>query len=320
MTWFAQLFCRVSALMLMWCLPSLALEGYRAELNIPFSTVDGKTLTMNAFLPEQAERPAPAMVYFYGGWWFGGGAAGKIEDVPGWDNFTKRGAAVFSNQYRLGREGGFPQNIRDCRNAIRYIRQHAKEFNIDPERIACTGISAGGYLTYMVTLAPEDFDDGGATKGLEGVSARVCGGFGYVGPTDFVDAWERSPDDTVSADGEKKHRPPDNNIYNDYRPRLRILFHGMTPETEAGRMLYARMSPVNLARKGTPPLLIGDGEKDLIVPFQPGRVLHEKLRAADADAVYWMTPGGGHGYPGGRGFQEVLNDFLNRIWQPAQSK
>jgi acetyl esterase/lipase len=294
--------------------------AYHAELNIPYCSVDGRTLVLNAFLPDKADGPVPAMVYFYGGWWFGGGVARDLQGVPDWGVYADRGVAVFSNQYRLGRDGGFPQNIRDCRNAIRYIRKHAREFNIDPDRIACTGISAGGYLTYMVTLAPEDFDDGGPTEELAGVSARVCGGFGYVGPTDFVSAWAAAPSDEVTdANGKVTFRAPDGKIPDDYRPRLRILFHGASPDTGEGRALYARVSPVNLARGDVPPILICDGEKDPIVPGQPGRVLFEKLRAAGADATYWVTPGGGHAYPGGPGFRPVLDGFLDRIWKPGRN-
>ncbi|MEI9960395.1 MAG: alpha/beta hydrolase [Limisphaerales bacterium] len=98
----------------------------------------------------------------------------------------RRGLAIFSIQYRLGESGGFPQNIRDCRNAIRFIRQNAKRFNIDPNRIDVTGGSAGGHLSLMVAMVPENFDDGGATSGLEGISAKVSGSFSYIPPTDFV--------------------------------------------------------------------------------------------------------------------------------------
>jgi acetyl esterase/lipase len=72
-----------------------------------------------------------------------------------------RGIAVFSIEYRLGKQGGFPENIRDCRNAVRFVRKNAKRFNIDPERIGCYGTSAGGHLTMMV---PEDSKTAGRQK------------------------------------------------------------------------------------------------------------------------------------------------------------
>ena len=233
-------------------------SGYKTEFKIPYCTVDGKTLTLNAFLPANNVSAAPAMLDIHGGWWFGGGAATQIQET-----FTKKGIAVFSIEYRLGEEGGFPQNIRDCRNAVRFVRKNAARFNIDPNRIGCMGGSAGGHLSLMVAMVPEDFDDGGPTAGLEGISARVSNCFSHIAPTDFVRFWNEGPDDLVRTPGKKTtYRKPDAKIPNDSRPRLRVLFHGVTPDTKKTKALYTHMSPVGNIHKDIPPLLICDGEKD----------------------------------------------------------
>jgi len=268
---------------------------------------------LNAFLPENATNPVPAIVEIHGGWWHGGGAASQYNHVGGWQIFGRRGLAIFSIQYRLGKEGGFPEAIRDCRNAIRFIRQNAARFNIDPARIDVTGGSAGGHLSLMVAMVPEDFDDGGPTPGLEGVSARVAGSFSYIPPTDFVRFWHQGPDDVITnQDGSVAFRGPDNNIPYDSHPRLRVLFHGITPDTKEHQSLYSAMCPIGHVRKDVPPLLICDGEKDPIVPGWHGLALYEQLQAAGADATYWMTPNGGHAFPGGPGFDRVLDRFLGR--------
>jgi acetyl esterase/lipase len=292
---------------------SRSLPAYRTELNIPYCTVDGKTETLNAFLPAKATKPVPAMVDIHGGWWFAGDAATQPEGVGGWQVFMHRRLAVFSIKYRLGAEGGFPENIRDCRNAIRFIRKNAKPFNIDPKRIDVCGGSAGGHLSLMVAMVPENFDDGGPTPGLEGISAKVCGSFSYVAPTDFVRFWNQGPSDIVTnADGKVSFRGPDDKIPNDSRPRFRILFHGITPDTAAHKTLYTRMCPIGHVRKDIPPLLICDGQKDPIVPGLEGKELYEKLVAVGAPATYWMTTNGGHGFPGGPGFEKVLDHFVAR--------
>jgi len=286
---------------------------YRSELNIVYSTVAGKDLKLNAFLPENVTNPGPAMVEIHGGWWYGGGPATQLNQVGGWQIFSRRGLAIFSIQYRLGREGGFPENIRDCRNAIRFIRQNAARFNIDPARIDVTGGSAGGHLSLMVAMVPEDFEDGGATPGLEGMSAHVSGSFSYIPPTDFVRFWHQGPEDVITnADGGTSFRGSDDRIPYDSRPRLRALFHGITPDTAEHQALYTRMCPIGQVRKDVPPLLICDGEKDPIVPGLHGKALYEQLQAIGADATYWMTPNGGHGFPGGPGFDKVLDDFIGR--------
>ena len=287
---------------------------YRSETNLVYSTVDGHQLELNAFLPVSAAAPVAAIVEIHGGWWIGGEAARTPEGVGGWQIFMHRGLAIFSIQYRLGQAGGFPQNIRDCRNAIRFIRKNARHFNIDPDRIVVTGGSAGGHLSLMVAMVPEDFQDGGPTPGLEGISARVSGSFSYIPPTDFVRFWNQGPDDVVTNQaGAITLRGPDDKIPYDSRPRLRMLFHGITPDTTGHRALYTSMSPIGQVRRDVPPLLICDGEKDPIVPGLHGRALYERLKADGADATYWMTPGGGHGFPGGAGFDQVLADFIGRV-------
>jgi acetyl esterase/lipase len=284
------------------------IPAYSTELNIPYCIVDGKTLIVDAFLPGKSNQPVPAMVEIHGGWWSGGSPSTKVSQV-----IARKGIAYFSISYRLGKDGGFPQNIRDCRNAIRFIRKNAARFNIDPARISCMGGSAGGHLSLMVAMVPEDFDDGGPTDDLKGISAGVCSCFSFIPPTDFVRFWDQGPDDIITnPNGTKIFREPDPKIPYDSRPRLRILFHGIIPDTEENRELYTKMCPMGHINKNVPPLLICDGEKDPIVPGLHGKALYEKLKVAGADVTYWMTPLGGHDFPGGPGFQKVLDDFLVR--------
>lgn len=294
-----------------------SLPSYNSKLNIPYCTVDGRTQTLNAFLPANGSGPVPAMVEIHGGWWTGGDAATQPQGVGGWQIFIRHGVAIFSIRYRLGAEGGFPENIRDCRNAIRFIRKHAQEFNIDPNRIDVCGGSAGGHLSLMVAMAPENFDDGGPMPGLEGVSAKVSGSFSYIPPTDFLRFWDEGPSDIITNGARQiSFRGPSSNIPNDSRPHFRVLFHGVVPDTAAHRALYARMCPMGQVRKDVPPLLICDGEKDPIVPGLEGKELYKALEAAGADATYWMTPNGGHAFPGGEGFDKVLDDFVVRTLRP----
>ncbi|HVU08346.1 MAG TPA: alpha/beta hydrolase [Verrucomicrobiae bacterium] len=310
----------ISMLQLVIAMPVFAQENnshfapaYKSELNVVYCTVDGKEQKLNAFLPEGFTHPAAAVVDIHGGWFYGGGPAMAFNQVGGWQIFSRHGLAIFSIQYRLGTQGGFPQNIRDCRNAIRFIRKNAKRFNIDPDRILVTGGSAGGHLSLMVAMVPEDFDDGGPTPELEGVSARVSGSFSFIPPTDFVRFWNEGPNDVITnADGIISFHPPDDGIPNDSRPHLRVLFHGVTPDTEEHKALYTNMCPIGQVHRDVPPLLICDGEKDPIVPGLEGKELCEELKAVGADATYWMSPNGGHAYPSGPGFDKVLNDFVER--------
>lgn len=314
---------------------------YSSELNITYCNVDGRELKLNAFLPKGIDKPAPVMVDIHGGWWEGGAKAMSIEHMWGGGNLAPiamdRGIAFFSIDYRLAKpgavtpeewkQGGFPEEIRDCRNAIRFIRKNAARFNIDPERIGCFGGSAGSHLSAMCAVVPEDFDDGGPTEELKGVSAKVCNAFSFVGPWDFVDQWNDAPNDVlpdgtfrkapgikVDKDGkvmlDKNGRPMQ--MQDDARPRHRRNFKGIIPDTEEHKALYRKMSPIGHVRKDVAPLLICDGELDPIVPGVPGKSIHEKFQAVGADTTYWMSPKAGHAFPSGEGFPKVLGDFLDR--------
>jgi hypothetical protein len=162
-------------------------------------------------------------------------------------------------------------------------------------------------------MVPENFPDGGATPELLGVSARVCNAFSWVAVTDFQRHWNDGPSDIVSeADGKTILRPVNLKIPNDSRPRYRMLFKGIAPDTDQHKAFYLPMSPVAYVSKNVAPLLICDGQKDPIVPGREGKELYDRLRAVGADATYWMTVNGTHRYPSGAGFDQLLDRFLVR--------
>ena len=284
-----------------------------SKTNVQYCEVDGQKLTMNVFLPpgSSAGKPSPAMVDIHGGWFMAGEAASTPPDV-----LMHNGIAFFSINYRRDPHGGFPECIRDCRNAIRFVRKNAFKYNIDPERIGVMGGSAGGHLSLMVAMAPDDFKDGGPTPELKGISAKVCGAFSWIPVTDLARFWKDSPNDVVTAtDGKKTLRAADWSIPNDGRPHLRSLFHSVTPESSAGARLYDYMSPVGHVSKKLPPLFICDGGSDPVIPGHEGKELYIKLTAVGADAIYWETPGGGHEFPSGAKFNDMAVAFLKKIFK-----
>ena len=93
---------------------------YKNELDIVYSQLeDGRAMTLNAFIPK-SDTPTPAVVHIHGGWWTGGGPS-KAPKGRQFSAFTTQNVAIFSIRYRLSKKGGFPENIRDCRNAVRFV-------------------------------------------------------------------------------------------------------------------------------------------------------------------------------------------------------
>lgn len=106
----------------------------------------------------QTTKALPAIVYFTGGGWVGGDVYGQIPN-PAW--FRDHGIIGIEADYRVkSRHGTSPiECIQDAKSAIRYVRTHAKELGIDPNRIIAAGGSAGGHLAACTFL------DGGDTPG-----------------------------------------------------------------------------------------------------------------------------------------------------------
>ena len=99
----------------------------------------------------------PVVLYIHGGGWKAGDKAtgsGKVNC----DVLAKAGYAVVSINYKLNTRGthdAFPQNIYDCKTAIRWIRKEAATYGFDPDRIAMAGGSAGGHLSMLMAYTPE---------------------------------------------------------------------------------------------------------------------------------------------------------------------
>ncbi|MHC4442507.1 MAG: alpha/beta hydrolase fold domain-containing protein [Planctomycetota bacterium] len=146
---------------------------FRGKLHVPhevkfepkvvYGSVNGRNLTVNIFTPKKTPlTPRPALVSLHGGSWKGGG--------PSQFHFhssyltAKYGFFCMCVDYRLSGEAKFPAALQDAKCAIRWIRAHALELNIDPERIAIVGGSAGGHLSSMVATTagvPQYEGDGG---------------------------------------------------------------------------------------------------------------------------------------------------------------
>ena len=136
-----------------------------------YAQEDPEKQTIEVIMPEPGETLHPALV------WFHGGALqfGSTEEVvaPATD-YANKGYVGFLPGYRLYNSGSganpWPTQLDDAQRAVRWIRAHAEDFDIDPDRICATGHSAGGYLAALLgTMDTRDDSD----PELAGISSRV---------------------------------------------------------------------------------------------------------------------------------------------------
>jgi acetyl esterase/lipase len=136
-------------------------EGISKEKRI-YKTVQGTDLEVHIFYPEGMHDNGgsyPAIAFFHGGGWAGGDPSEFFEAC---DRYARKGMVTLSFQYRLSVnvDGSVPhpgitlvECVKDARSAMRWIREHAGELGVDPDRLAACGQSAGGQLALSTALA-----------------------------------------------------------------------------------------------------------------------------------------------------------------------
>jgi dipeptidyl aminopeptidase/acylaminoacyl peptidase len=140
-------------------------ENVATYADVGFTTSDGKDLKLDLFTPKNPDNALPLVVLIHGGCWMVGTRKDCHRQAV---ELAERGYAAASIDYRLSEEASYPAAVDDCRVAIKWLKDHASTYNIDPERVALLGGSAGGhlaeYLGYAATTPTEGFPQGPGPK------------------------------------------------------------------------------------------------------------------------------------------------------------
>ena len=130
-----------------------------SQQRLVYKQVDSTTLSMEVHEPVkmEADKKYPAMIFFFGGGWVGGSLEHFAHHAR---YFSQRGMVCVLVDYRVGnRQGTTPfESLKDAKSAMRFVRAHAGEFQIDTTKIVAAGGSAGGHLAAATALV-EGFDE-----------------------------------------------------------------------------------------------------------------------------------------------------------------
>lgn len=211
-----------------------------------------------------------------GGWSSDRGKIKDHEDAQVYNIFCARDYTVFA--VRPGSRGDFTvfEMVDNIKQAIRYVKDHAEEYDIDPERIGLMGASAGGHLASLTVLT-EEAGESHAAEPLRRHDTSVKAVAMFFPPTDFLD-WEgRDLKDVMEFVGD-------------------ILFiDGVEGKSEEEiRRVAEAASPRRLVRDKTIPFNIMHGDADTVVPLQQSEVFVEALEAAGTEVDFFIKPGGTH--------------------------
>ena len=265
-------------------------------LNISFGPLSEHKADI--YLPTCGERPWPLIVYIHGGaWMIGDKRKGFLTSIIDARNY---GYAILSVDYRLYPNVVYPEFLYDVKAAVRWAREHAREYGFDAGRFAAIGDSAGGNLALMLGLTADlpAFDGPYGNKEVSSAVQAVCDMYGPA-ILDGDDA------EFFRESGVTRQRLMTfNDGFNIYEPVF-----GSTDKA----FLHA-VSPVNLVRKDAPPILIQHGLRDSLVPYQHSRILAQRIREVCGDErvclrEYPERDHGDIGFVGEANAKEVISFF-----------
>jgi hypothetical protein len=162
-------------------MPPTSLPASQVEVleGIPFAQPEGTTLRLDLARPRDGDGPYPAVVILFGGGWISGSRTGMRERI---EYLASHGYVAVAPDYRLAPQHPFPAAVADARECVRWLRRHADEYDVDPDRIGAVGYSAGGHLACMLGLASDADRFGPDDLAPDGTSARVQAVVNYFGP------------------------------------------------------------------------------------------------------------------------------------------
>jgi acetyl esterase/lipase len=249
---------------------------YTVYKGVEYARVGNKSLLLDLYLPH-SKGSHPLIIWIHGGAWLEGSRALK-SDAPVIRQL-ERGYAVASIDYRLSQEAKFPAQIFDCKAAVRWLRAKAATYNLDPDRFAAWGSSAGGHLAALLGTS------GSVTKledlgmGNSHYSSRVQAVVDWYGPTDLLQMGAHAlPCSKI-----------DHNSGNS--PESQLIGCPIQTCKDKAR----RANPITYISKGDPPFLILHGTNDCVVSPHQSQLLYTALRAAGLKASLHLLQGGGHG-------------------------
>jgi acetyl esterase/lipase len=253
----------------------------------PAQPAGGRGHLLDLYLPTVGHARRPLVIWTGGSAWLadnGKDSAAGIAEV-----FTAKGYAVAGVSVRSSFQATFPAQVYDIKSAIRWLRAHADQYRLDPNRFAIMGDSSGGWTTAMAGLT------GGVpalegSVGVTGVSSRVQAAVAFYPPTDFLRMNEQMLPGACAFFNQilgltDCHNDP-------LSPESRLVGCAIQTCPQAA----AKANPINYVDRRDPPMMILHGQADPLVPPGQSVLLYNEIRAQCGDAESYSVPNAGHNW------------------------
>jgi acetyl esterase/lipase len=238
-------------------------SDYQMVPNIVYLTANNTDLKLDVY-HRRDKAIRPTVVAIHGGGWTGGTKESYAISLLPW---LEAGFNLVNVEYRLARVSLAPAAVEDCRCALRWVYEHAKDYGFDTERLVTTGGSAGAHLALTTGMLP-------ASAGLDrqcpsNSEYKVAAIVNWYGITDVVDL----------LDGPN-------------RKSYAVTWLGSLLDRE---QVARRVSPLTYIRASIPPVITIHGDADPTVPYEHATRLREALSKSGVANELVTIPGGKHG-------------------------
>lgn len=279
---------------------------YVQEMNHVFAESDGVGLLMDIFTPT-GKRNGLAIVDVASGSYESSRA--KLNDhkkAKMFDIFCGKGYTVFAVRPGSRSKFSIAEMLDNVKLGIRWVKAHASEYDIDPNRLGLTGASAGGHLACLAAVTAVDGDPASADP-LQQQSTRVNAVVAFFPPTDFLNYGKK----TFTVDTIRTISPLFGNA----------MFPGGIDKLSNEEVFAAveKLSPARLVTSEAPPFLLFHGTADFLVPLRQSQLMLEALQKAGVPAELIIKQGGGHPWPTIHEEVAVAADWLDKQLLPAQA-
>jgi acetyl esterase/lipase len=222
-------------------------------------TEGGRRAHLDIYRPRGGVANAPVLIQIHGGGWTIGNK--EQQGLLIMNRMAARGWVGVSINYRLAPKHRWPAQIIDVKRAIAWVRENIAEFGGNPDYIVLTGGSAGGHLTSLAALTP---NESAWQPGFEGVDTSVAGAVPFYGVYDFTM-------DDVGARIMREHF------------LSRVVFPPGAVDED-----YLLASPMNHITADAPDFLVVHGAHDSLVPVKQARVFSQRLRDTTKGSVAYL--------------------------------
>ncbi|MFA7692045.1 MAG: alpha/beta hydrolase [Candidatus Hydrogenedentes bacterium] len=257
-------------------------KNYTQQCNVVYAEAHGIGLVMDIFIPKHKTTNFAVLDVISSGWRSDRVILNEHVGLGAIDALCELGITVFAVLPGSASLFTASEMVGHVQAAIRHIKNNGKVYEIQPERLAILGVSAGGHLGALTALNVQR----GRTVAYDPLrrwSTDVAAIALFFPPTDLVDYGGRSFDPRTLDSMNIKS----------------LFFHCSTEKVEKDTLIemLTRLSPARVTAHNPPPFLIVQGKEDPIVPWKQAEKLAASLRTAGGEVDLVYKEKGGHPWP-----------------------